>query len=179
MRYEVLLVSSIAVSSGFVFLKEGLREAGEKLYSPFGFSAALFAGSAYLVWMSFTLGVYIVLVRDGKMPGAIDSVLDVLDILLTVACLLTYLATAAFAAAMGKVRWISRGASWTYVIVNVVLVICLLVRGMSFPDIENLATPWYTQPGFIAGIPAVPFVMPFLLGVVLLRRAGNNKDARV
>jgi hypothetical protein len=28
--------------------------------------------------------------------------------------------------------------------------------------------------GFIAGIPAVPWVMTFLLGVALLRRAGDD-----
>jgi len=33
--------------------------------------------------------------------------------------------------------------------------------------------PWYASPGFIVGIPAVPFIIPFLFGVVLLRRAGE------
>jgi hypothetical protein len=34
--------------------------------------------------------------------------------------------------------------------------------------------PWYTIPGFILSIPALPLIMPSLLGVVLLRRAGDE-----
>jgi hypothetical protein len=52
-----------------------------------------------------------------------------------------------------------------------------VMRGMSFPNPAALSTPWYTRPGFIAGIPAVPFIMPFLLGVVSLRRAGDKQPA--
>lgn len=34
---------------------------------------------------------------------------------------------------------------------------------------------WYTIPAFVAGIPAVPWIMPCLFGVVLLRRAGDEQ----
>jgi hypothetical protein len=56
-------------------------------------------------------------------------------------------------------------------------------NGISLPLIDNLPmwgfkTPWYTIPGFIFAIPAIPWIMPCLFGVVLLRRAGNgNVDA--
>jgi hypothetical protein len=36
----------------------------------------------------------------------------------------------------------------------------------------------YTSPGFVVGIPAVPFIMPFLFGVVLLRRAGEEPSQK-
>ena len=174
MRYFVLVVSSIAVTAGFIVLKEALREAGERTYSTLAFAAAILAGAAYLVWMSFMLGAFVVKVRDGQVPPSINSVLDVLDILLCVACALTYLATAAFAASFGRSGWLGRGATRAYVIANLVAVVCLMLRGLSFPDPAALATPWYTQPGFVAGIPAIPYIMPFLLGVVLLRRAGDQ-----
>ena len=32
------------------------------------------------------------------------------------------------------------------------------------------------HPGFIAGIPAVPWIMPYLFGVVLLRRTGDEQQ---
>ena len=82
MRYLVLLVSSIAVSGGLVVLKEALSEAGERQYSTLGFAAALLAGAAYLIWMSLLLGAYIVRVRDGQVPPAINSLIDVFDVLL-------------------------------------------------------------------------------------------------
>ncbi len=175
LRYLVLLISSIAVSGGLIVLKEALSEAGERQYSTLGFAAAMLAGPAYLIWMSLLLGAYIVKVRDGQAPPAIGSVVDAFDVLLDAACILTYLATAAFAASMGRSAWLGRGATRAYVVVSFIALLFLVMRGMSYPDPAALATPWYTQPGFIAGIPAVPFIMPSLLGVVLLRRAGDKQ----
>lgn len=51
-----------------------------------------------------------------------------------------------------------------------------MIRGVQYPDPRALSTPWYTNPGFVVGIPAVPFIMPFLFGVVLLRRAGDEQS---
>jgi hypothetical protein len=39
---------------------------------------------------------------------------------------------------------------------------------------ENKIKTKLPSPGFIVGIPAVPFIIPFLFGVVLLRRAGDQ-----
>lgn len=47
------------------------------------------------------------------------------------------------------------------------------VRTLQFPDPAAPSTPWYTLPGFIAGIPAVPFIIPYLLGVISLRHSGR------
>jgi hypothetical protein len=106
MRYQVLLASSIAVTVGFVVLKDVLTEAGESCYSTLGFAAAILAGAAYLIWMGTALGTHVVELRDGRVPAVIASLYDVFDILLFAACALTYLATAAFAASFGRVRWL-------------------------------------------------------------------------
>src|SRR5437588_117778 len=97
-------------------------------------------------------------------------------LVLFVAGFLTYLATAAFAASVGRVQWLGRGATRAFMIVNGVALLFLVIRGVQFPDPKSLSAPWYTSPGFVVGIPAVPFIMPFLLGVVLLRRAGEEKS---
>jgi hypothetical protein len=173
MRYLVLLVNSIAITMGFVVLKEALSEACERTYSTVGFAAAILAGSAYLIWMSFLIGAYVANIRDGKAPPTIAALSDVLEILPDAACLLTYLATAAFAASFGRTRWLGRSATRAYVTLNLIALLCLVIRGVSLQN-PVAATAWYTQPGFVAGIPAIPFIMPFLLGVVLLRRAGDK-----
>jgi hypothetical protein len=174
MRYLVLLVNSIAVAGGFVVLREVLHEAGERFYSTLGFAANMLAGAAYLIWMSFALGAYVVKVRTGQTPPAVNAMFEVYDILLFIACVLTYLTTAAFAASLGRARWLSRTATRAYVIANFIALLFIVLRGLSFPDPTTGAEPWYVSPGFIAGIPAVPWIMPFLLGVVLLRRAGDE-----
>jgi hypothetical protein len=51
----------------------------------------------------------------------------------------------------------------------------LMLRGVSFPIPGGDPAPWYTRPGFIVGIPAAPWFMPYFLGVLLLRRAGANR----
>lgn len=175
MRYLVLLADSIAVTCGFFFLKESLSDAGERFYSTLGFATGILAGAAYVIWNSFQVGAYVVAVREGQVSPTIVSLSDMFDILLFVACVLTYAATAAFAAALGKVHWLGRGVARAYAIVALVALGFLVTRGLSFPDPKADATPWYLRPGFIAGIPAIPWVMPFLLGVISLRRAGNDQ----
>jgi hypothetical protein len=174
MRYVVLLLSAIAVTSGFVMLSEALRQTGERFYSTLGFAPNLLAGASYLVWASFALSGLAVDPRTGHEQPAAVAISDVFDSLLFIACVLSYLATMAFAAAMGRLGWLNRATARWFVIVSFVLTILLMLRGVSYPDPTAGATPWWTRPGYIAGVPAVPWIIPFLLGVVLLRRAGDG-----
>lgn len=173
MRYAVLLASAVAVTTAFVVLKEVLSDDGERLSSSLGLALNVLAGSAYVVWISFQLGAHAARASQGQVLPAIISLGDVFDTLLFVACALTYLATAAFAESLGRLGWLRRGSSRAYVVLNLLALTFLTVRGLSFPDPTASSTPWYMRPGFIAGIPAIPWVMPYLLGVVLLRRAGD------
>lgn len=176
LRYLVLLAGSMAVSTAFVVLGAALREAGEHFYSTLGFAPNIFAGAAYLVWLSLHVGVYDVKVREGEILPAVTSLANVFDILLFVACVLTYITVATFSAAIGRMHWLGRGATRAYVVANLLALLFILMRGLSFPDPTAGTTPWYLQPGFVAGIPAVPWIMPFLLGVILLRHAGEESN---
>lgn len=175
MRYLVLLFGSIAVTFGFVVVGKLLSEVGERFYSTLGFAANILAGEAYLVWTSFQTGAYAEKVRIGQMSAAIVALGNVYDVLLFAACVLTYFATAAFAASFGQTKWLKRGAARAYIITSFVALLFIGLRGLSFPDPTAGATPWYTNLGFIAGIPAVPWIMPFLLGVVLLRLISDEQ----
>ncbi len=174
MRYLVLIVMATAIAGGFVVLREALSEAGERFYATLGFAAIMLSGPLYLIWDTFAFGVFFGKEHAGEVPAALVSLGDTLDVLLFVAGFLTYLATLAFAASLGRVQWLGRGAARAFIIVNFVALLFLMIRGLQFPDPKALSTPWYTSPGFIVGIPAVPFIMPFLFGVILLRRAGEE-----
>jgi len=65
------------------------------------------------------------------------------------------------------------GAAVAYATASAVLMLLLIVRGFEYPEISGRTAPWYTQPGVIAGIPAIPWLMPTLMGALLLRRAGD------
>ena len=123
---------------------------------------------------AFAFGVFFAKEHAGAVPQALHSLGDTFDLLLFVAGFLTYFATAAFAASLGRVQLLERRAARVFIIVSSVALLFLMIRGVQYPD--GRATPWYTSPGFIVGIPAVPFIMPFLLGVVLLRRAGEEQS---
>jgi hypothetical protein len=61
--------------------------------------------------------------------------------------------------------------------VNLVMLTLIMIKGLSYPDPTAKSAPWYLDLAFIAGIPAVPWIMPYLVGVILLRRAGSETTA--
>ena len=176
MRYLVLLAGAVAVTGGFVVLKELVSDAGERLYASLGFGAGMLAGAAYVVWLTDQVHAWSVRVHAGDLPSAVVSPGGGSDTLLFVACALTYLTTAAFAASLGRTRWIGRRASQVFVVLNAVALVLLGMRGLAFPDPTAGTTPWYTRPGFIAGIPAVPWIMPHLLARCCLLRGAESSD---
>ena len=176
MRYLVLIVMATAVAGGFVVLREALSEAGERFYTTVGFAAIMLSGPLYLIWNTFAFGVFFAKEHAGEVPQALHSLGDTFDLLLFVAAFLTYFATAAFAASLGRAQWLGRRATRVFIIVSSVALLFLMIRGVQYPDPRALSTPWYTSPGFVVGIPAVPFIMPFLFGVVLLQRAGEEQS---
>ncbi len=175
MRYLVLAAMTIAIVVGFVVLREAL---GESDKNTVGFAAIMLAGPLYLIFNAFGFGVAAARLHGEGIPPAFHDLNSVIDLILFLAGALTYIAAAAFAVSLGKARWIGRGAARTFTIVSLVALVLLVIRGLHFPDPHALSAPWYTNPGFIVGIPAVPFIIPFLFGVILLRRAGESDVAR-
>ena len=144
MRFLVLLVGSIAVTGGFVVLEQALHEAGERFYLGLGAVSNILAGAAYLDWASFHLGGFVLEVRDEQRQtlAAVLSPSEVFDPLLFIACILTYLATLTFATCMGRVRWLGRGATRACVLANLVALLALMIRGVSYPDPMAGSTLW-------------------------------------
>lgn len=93
------------------------------------------------------------------------------DVLLFFAGSMTYIATAFYALSFMRQGWLSRWAAWAMTIIAAVAVVGLVARGLQYPD---LSEQWYTMPGMIVGIPAIPWVMPYVLGVVALVRAARG-----
>jgi hypothetical protein len=164
-----------AAAGGFVVLKEALSEAGERFYSTLGFAAIILAGPLYLVWDAFVFGAYFAKEHGGEIPRAIAFLNAFQDLLLSLAGALTYVATAAFAASLARTKWLGRKASLAYIILNFIALFFIVIKVQQHPDPAAVSQPWYTTPGFILGIPALPLIMPFLLGAVLLRRAGDEQ----
>ena len=176
MRYLVLIAMALAAAGGFVVLKEALNQAGERLHSTLGFAAVILACSLYLIWDAFVFGAYFAQEHGGVMPSAIVSLHPFRDLVVSLAGALTYLATAAFAASLARTQWLGRKASLAYIIVSFIALFFIVIKVLEHPDPAAASQPWYTIPGFILGVPALPLIMPSLLGVVLLRRAGDDQQ---
>ena len=175
MRYLVLIVMTMAAAGGFVVLKEALGEAGERFYSTLGFAAVMLAGPLYVIWDSFVFGLYFAKEHGGEIPQAIVSLHPFQNLLLSLAGALTYAATAAFAASLARAEWLGRKASAACIIVSFIALFFIVIIVIVRPDPAAASQPWYVFPGFVVTVPALPLVMPSLLGVVLLRRAGNEQ----
>lgn len=109
------------------------------------------------------------------MPSAIVALHPFQDLVVSLAGPLTYVATAAFAASLARAQWLGRRASLAYIIVSFIASFFIVIKVLEHPDPAAASIPWYTVPGFILGVPALPLIMPSLLGVVLLRRAGDEQ----
>ncbi|MGA8088562.1 MAG: hypothetical protein WCA10_14735 [Terracidiphilus sp.] len=174
MRFIVLVWNSILVTTGFVVTKDVLNEAGERVCSTLGLATALTAGAAYLICLNLSLAQSALALHGNRTsPPAI--IVDFYSAIEFVACLMTYVTTAALATGMARVRLLGRGAATAYASMAAVLVLLIIVRGLAYPEISANTAPWYTRPGVIAGIPAVPWLMPFLLGAVLLWRTRESR----
>ncbi len=174
LRFLVLLVNSIAVAGGFVLLKEALTEAGERFHSTLGFAAGVLAAPMYVIFTAIQLVDERVALREGGRSQGYTPLDDLGIVLLFFGGVLTYLATAAFSASLCRLKWIGHAATGVFVSLSFLALLILVNRGLDYPDLSGPSSPWYTLLGFVAGIPAVPWMMPCALGVILLRRAGDE-----
>ena len=90
---------------------------------------------------------------------------------------LTYVATAAFAGSLARVGWLGRGTATTLQLLSGVGLAFLVARGFAYPSLNAAFSHWYTVPGFVAGIPAVPWMPLCAIGVFLLQRAERERAA--
>ena len=172
MRYQVLLVGAMAVTIGFALLGEALRsDAGDDDARTVGVAASTLAGAGYIVWTAYQIWIWVARTHAGPGAAATAPVDDQLEFLLDAACVLTYVATAGFAVSLGRAGLLGRGGTRAYVIMNTLPILFLVLKSLKLAAPSGHTAPWYATPGFIVGIPAVPWIMPFLLGAVVLRKA--------
>lgn len=130
LRYVILIIDAFSLAVGLIILSEALREAGERVYSVLGFAAIVIATPLCVVFAAIQLGDYRVAAAGGSGQGASgQNLLDELSVvLLFFGGVLVYLATAAFATALGRTLWLGRKATLTFTIVSLIACLCLVPR---------------------------------------------------
>lgn len=164
-RYAALFVGGPIAFGGFKLLKRKLREAGEQKFSSLGFAIMSIATLLFLIFAIATPVLetqwYEQHPPDGTTPGWYSWLFAVSAAFKT----LTYLATAFFMLALRKVEWVGKTSS--KLMVGLCLLAALLV------PIFPLLPSGFASVFFAVRVPAVAFIMPYLIGVNLVRRAGD------
>ena len=170
-RYSMLITSGVFIAFGIAVLKEKLKNSGENFYSFLGFTAIIIAIPLFIInmifWGFFLTESFRIVVESAseKMPEWLLPVRKQFGLISVVEVALTYLATAAFAASLKSAGWLGKTASQIYIIISL-LAFLIIVLSTFCPE------PIVTA-GFAVSIPAIPFIMLYLIGINLLRRAGN------
>lgn len=172
-RYVILFVSATFMSAAFLMLKDALADAGERLLAPLGQAAGLLGTLVQLVWTAILIGWMMTLAHK---PATYLPVYGTLtenssDVLLFFAGLLTYVATGCYALAFARAGWLGPIKAKLVAAIATIAILGLAARGLGFPD---LGEDWYMVPGDIVGIPAIPWLMPYLLGVAALFQAARD-----
>ena len=170
-RFIMLIIAGLFAFFGFAILREKLKNTGGSFYSAIGFSALMVAIPLFIVnmifWSAYLPELFKIMTTSGlkKSPEWFHPVREEFNLLTPVDVAITYFAVAAFAASMRVAGWFSKTSSLIYIIINF---IAFSITVLPFSH-QLLPIPF-----FIVTIPAIPFLMPYFMGINLLRRIGNN-----
>ena len=177
-RYMLLMVNALLVGAGFLMLRDALQERGERLFSSALLAAAVPASGIYLVCIAITLAQSTMAVQGDRtpVPPILSHLYDALEFF---ACAMTCGCTLLSAVSMGKAGLLGRTAVRVFMTLCLLCLTLLVLGGVEYPEISGQTAPWYTQPGVIIRIPAVPWLMPALLATMMFRFAGMRRKAPI
>lgn len=188
-----ILMGSVILVGGFVVLFARLWEAGERLLPVLGL-AGLLAGSA--VWLANLVFRYAVVasgaaglqagVEDRAWvaneylrglrgePSWMEFLLVWTDMLQLAFVLMAYLSAAAFGTALTRVGWLGKAGGGVFVALNLTLSLGV-AAGIILAGSGSTVAAWTV---FILTIPFMIFVLPYFVGVALVRR-GSRAGAAI
>lgn len=177
LRYLVLTINASLVVGGLIMLRQSLSDVNERLYSTLGLWATILVSAFYLGFTSIALVESRAIERSPDLRSSLEfRMFDELSLtFLYFGALFTYGATAAFASSMTVTGTLTKSSGRTFRIISLVFLLLVAVHmsklfwSVSGPmwSFEN----WYAIPGQILAIPAVPWILLGVFGVLLLRRA--------
>jgi len=186
LRFLLLAIDPMCVGAGLLLLKEASAGAGDRLYASVGLAAIWLATPLYVTFALIQRVDYVAVDLGYTWAASVSGRLHELTALdslsmsaLFLGSALTYIATAAFARSLARVGWLGRGVAGGVQVVCGLGLAFLLARGFAYPDPHGAFPNWYRVAGFIAGIPAVPWIPLGVIGVLMLRRIGLERDAVV
>lgn len=171
MRYVALLVAGLLSWAGFGLLTARLREAGERTYSVLGLSVTAISTPLFILFNLAALTVYDMqaaqAASSGRAPEWSRPLVALSLVWLGVYAVLTHLAVALYATALANVGLLGKfGRSFFVILGTIAAVSALVAVGAGSSTLKEAFFPFM--------IPAVPLILPYLMGVSIVRRAGDS-----
>lgn len=170
-RYTILIAGGIVFALGAALLKIKLQSAGENLYSVMASAAISLAMPLFIINMAFW-GYYLtdafrvfILLGVTKRPDWYAPIKSLFYVISIAEVLLIYLGTVLFAVSL-RVTGLFNPVACRYYIIFGLAGMVLVVLPPYWPE------PFGTA-GFLVAIPAIPFIMPYLIGIHLLKHTKN------
>jgi hypothetical protein len=170
-RYFMLVICGVFIAFGFVGLRDRLKTKGENFYSLLGQTAILIAIPMFMINMlywGFYLTELFKLQASANATNFPDWFLPtkkLFGLISVTEVALTYFATFTIVLSMRKVGWLSKTSSFFYILFSL-LAFAVIILAAFFPETFKA--------GFAVSIPGFPFLMPYFIGVNLLRQVGNK-----
>jgi hypothetical protein len=184
----ILLGTAILVS-GFVALLAKLWAYGERLLSVLGTAGLMVGATLFVANLAFRYAVVAAgatgiqagvedrawvaheyLVGLQGEPSWMELLLVWTDMLQLAFVSLAYLAAAAYALALVRVGWLGKAGGGLFVCLNLALAL-LVVAGLFLAGAITIAA-WLV---FVLTIPFMAFILPYFLGLDLIRRSGRGE----
>lgn len=168
-RYGILILGGILIVPGLNLLKDQLRLAGENLYSSAGFVLICIAIPFFILnmvyWGSYLTEAFKIFSASPEVrrPDWYLPIRSFFSAISKIEVSLIYAATAAFAASFKKAGWMNAGCCRVYISISfLAIVFNLLPSSVPMP---------LSAAGYFVSIPAIPFIMFYLMGINLMARA--------
>jgi hypothetical protein len=166
-RFGILVVCALSIAAAYSLLYKLANDNREELYSMLALTGILLAVPLFIGVMAFwgalftDTAIIISKTNPPVSPEWLAPMRHTIDFITTIETCLFYFSTAMMALSMKKLNWLSVRA-------------CNIYFGISlFALAASLLPPSMPEPivilNYVAGIPAVTMVMPYLMGLALLR----------
>jgi hypothetical protein len=167
-RYLMLVAAGVFAALGFSIIRYAVKQLGENVYSLLGLTFIVIAMPLFIINMIYwgfylpeLFRIHTVDVLE-KLPEWFMPVRKLFGIVSVVEVALTYLATASFAISLLLARVFTSVSGWIYVSISLVAMVLIILSAF-------LPEPFITA-GFAVSIPATPLIMPYFMGINLLRK---------
>ncbi len=171
LRYVGLLVAGLLAWAGFNALTAVLQAAGERTFSVLARSLTTISMALFTLFTLGALTIYDLVMQQrnsGNTPTWSSPLLILVGSWDSLYAVLTYLAASLYAIALARVGLIGKLGAAVFVALGAIASIFAVIASVA-PNQSGTSTHGL----FVLQIPAVPLILPYFIGVNLVRRAGD------